>query len=164
MTRSALCEPVPRCLTPQRNRHHVIRLVGRSATQVGSRPDLLAVQADVQSGKGCSIEAAVPGRRRARAALCLEHQQYFRIGLDAGKTNRPVAHALFGVAITVFSLALGCDYPRRWWQWVRSGLDGYDLLAVVKPSPYAAVVHARSPATRWHRHQAGRRWKARARN
>ena len=31
-------------------------------------------------------------------------------------------------------------YVRRWWQWVRSGLDGYDLtLAVVKPSPYAAA-------------------------
>ena len=26
-------------------------------------------------------------------------------------------------------------YVRRWWQWVRSGLDGYALeLAVVKPS------------------------------
>ncbi len=28
------------------------------------------------------------------------------------------------------------DYLRRWWQWVRSGLDGY---LVVNPSPYAAA-------------------------
>jgi hypothetical protein len=30
------------------------------------------------------------------------------------------------------------DYVRRWRQWVRSGLDGYEL-AVVKASPYAAA-------------------------
>ncbi len=30
------------------------------------------------------------------------------------------------------------DYVRRWRQWVRTGLDGYEL-AVVKPSPCAAA-------------------------
>ncbi len=30
------------------------------------------------------------------------------------------------------------DYVRRWWKWVRSGLDDPELAVVVTPSPYAA--------------------------
>ncbi len=35
------------------------------------------------------------------------------------------------------------DYVRRCWQWVRSGLNGYELV-VVKPSPHAAAVRRQS--------------------
>jgi hypothetical protein len=48
------------------------------------------------------------------------------------RMNRPYEHGADAVRIG--------EYVRRWWQWVRSGLDGYALvLPVVKPSPYAAA-------------------------